>query len=192
MQQECNQTADSRAISTCLDANESNPGSRTEKTKIPLSKPAPPSRPRTYDGDMNRVDFILAPEGGCLRIEVDGVPLEEHARRAELRSAKADRQEHLAGAYAGLTRIDAVRWPSRHFLGSPALPGIDNGTVLLGCDCGDWGCWPLTAQVDLTPTTVTWHHFRNEHRPTWNHTTLGPFKFNRPQYEASLQTTEAK
>jgi hypothetical protein len=141
---------------------------------------------------MNRVEFVLAPEGGCLAIKVDDVPLEEHARRAELPSAEAAGQEHLAGAYAGLTCVDLVRWPSRHFLGSPTLPGVDGGTVLLGCDCGDWGCWPLSAQVDPTPATVAWRDFRNEHRPAWDLTALGPFAFDRARYEASLRATQQR
>ncbi|RRR95835.1 hypothetical protein [Glycomyces terrestris] len=138
---------------------------------------------------MNRVEFLLDPAGGPLQITVDGVRLEAHLRRAELASARADGQADLAGAYAGLTRTDAVRWPSRHFLDAPALPGIDGTTVLLGCECGDWGCWPLSARVDLTPATVTWRDFRNEHRPHWDHTALRPFVFDRAQYEASLRTT---
>jgi hypothetical protein len=137
---------------------------------------------------MNRIEFTVA-TNEVLEIKVDGVPLQEHARRAELRSARADRQEDLAGAYAGLNRLDPVRWPSRHFLGEPVLT-LDGDTVLLGCDCGDWGCWPLLARVDLTPAAVTWHHFKNEHRPAWDLTDLGPFEFDRPQYEAALKTTE--
>ncbi|HEY1095136.1 MAG TPA: hypothetical protein VGE61_10565 [Glycomyces sp.] len=70
-------------------------------------------------------------------------------------------------------------------LGAP-----DGDTVLLGCDCGDWGCWPLLAQVDVTDTTVTWRHFSNEHRPAWDLSGLGPFTFDRAQYEASLRTTQ--
>jgi hypothetical protein len=137
---------------------------------------------------MNRVEFSAAT--GRLEIKVDGVALEERARRAELRSARAAREEALAGAYAGLTRLDTVRWPSRHFLGAPALPVPGGDTVLLGCDCGDWGCWPLLAQVDVTEATVMWRDFHNEHRPTWDLSGLGPFTFDRGQYESALRTTQ--
>lgn len=141
---------------------------------------------------MNRIDFIVATDGtSCLEIKIDGVPLEEHARRAELRSAKADGEEELAGAYGGLTPLHAVCWPSRHFLDSPALPATDDGdTVLLGCDCGDWGCWPLLARVHLSASTVTWREFRNGHRSAWDLSRLGPFEFERDQYESALRTTQ--
>jgi hypothetical protein len=141
--------------------------------------------------DMNRVEFIVAPDwASCLDIKVDGVALEEHARRAELRSAKDDQQEHLAGAYGGLTPLHAVCWPSRHFLGAPPLPTAEGDTVLLGCDCGDWGCWPLAARVHVTSLTVTWQEFRNGHRPAWDLSRLGPFEFERGQYESALRTTQ--
>ncbi|GAA2320835.1 hypothetical protein GCM10009853_093850 [Glycomyces scopariae] len=138
---------------------------------------------------MNRVEFLTS-ENGPLEIKVDGILLQEHLRRAELPSARADGQADLAGSYAGLTRLDLIRWPSRHFLGSPALTTTGDDTVLLGCDCGDWGCWPLSANVHLTPTTVTWTDFTNEHRPNWDRSTLRPFTFQRPQYESALRATE--
>jgi hypothetical protein len=141
---------------------------------------------------MNRVEFIVAADDEpCLKIEVDGVALEEHARRGELTSARADRQESLAGAYSALTCLKAVCWPSRHFLGAPQLSGAnDSETVLLGCDCGDWGCWPLFAEVHVSAVTVIWRGFRNGHRPAWDLSQLGPFEFERDQYESSLRTTQ--
>lgn len=141
---------------------------------------------------MNGVEFTVATDGEpCVDIKVDGMALEEHARRAELKSARADRQERLAGAYGGLTHLDAICWPSRHFLGAPALSGSgDSDTVLLGCDCGDWGCWPLFAEVQVSAVTVIWREFRNGHRPAWDLSRLGPFEFDRDQYELALRTTQ--
>jgi hypothetical protein len=141
---------------------------------------------------VNRVEFVVAPDGStCLDIKIDGVRLQEHARRAEITSAAAEGEPELAGAYDGLTPLHAVCWPSRHFLGEPALPATDDGdTVLLGCDCGDWGCWPLVARVEVAAATVTWHHFKNPHRAAWDLNRLGPFTFERAQYEASLRATE--
>lgn len=50
----------------------------------------------------------------------------------------------------------------------------DGDTVLRCCECGEWGCWPLTTTVTVTDTEVFWHGFRNGHRP-WDLRALGPF-----------------
>lgn len=141
---------------------------------------------------MNRVEFIVAPDGStCLDIKVDGVRLQELARRAELAAVTDEAEAEIAGAYDGLTPLDEVCWPSRHFLGEPVLPATDDGdTVLLGCDCGDWGCWPLVARVEVADATVVWRDFKNPHREAWDLSGIGPFAFQRAQYEASLRATQ--
>ena len=47
------------------------------------------------------------------------------------------------------------------------------------------GCWPLTTDVSVEEASVTWSHFRNGHRD-WDLTGLGPFTFDRSQYETAL------
>ncbi|MEV3939140.1 hypothetical protein AB0K52_24580 [Glycomyces sp. NPDC049804] len=141
---------------------------------------------------MNRVEFIVAPDGStCLDIKVDGVRLQELARRVELACATDEEEAEIAGGYDGLTPLHEVCWPSRHFLGEPALSATDDGdTVLLGCDCGLWGCWPLVARVEVAAATVTWRDFKNPYREAWDLSGIGPFEFQRAQYEASLRATE--
>lgn len=137
---------------------------------------------------MNVIEFrVAAPVAPAafphLDILIDDIDLTEHARRVEL-PFSAD----LAGTYAGLW--NDVFWPSRHFLGEPKHRWFDDGdTVLLGCQCGQWECWPLTAQVEVTDETVTWSAFRNGHRATWDLSALGPFVFDRRQYETALRRT---
>ncbi|MCC3763844.1 hypothetical protein K3N28_12285 [Glycomyces sp. TRM65418] len=153
---------------------------------------------------MNRVEFevvdVVRPEvGGAdpdavetvrqLTITVDGVPLEALARPVELPFASADGQAELAGRYQALQDL-RVCWPSRHFLDEPFLSESDDGdAVLMGCICGDPGCWPLSADIGLDDHTVTWSRFNNVHRPHWDHSALGPFVFDRAQYEAALRRT---
>jgi hypothetical protein len=144
--------------------------------------------------DVNEVEFRvvereLADEAArVVGIWVDGVSLAELARRVELPFAEADGKPDLAGAYEGLAAGDDILWPSRHFLGEPRLSNFDEGdTVLLGCVCGDWGCWPLVADVAVVEDSVTWSRFRNGHRHTWDLEDLGPFVFSRPEYEAALR-----
>ncbi|MGH3332697.1 MAG: hypothetical protein ACRDPJ_15470 [Nocardioidaceae bacterium] len=53
---------------------------------------------------------------------------------------------------------------------------------LLGCDCGEVGCWPLTARIAVTADEVSWSDFCQDHRPDWDYEGFGPFVFERQQY----------
>lgn len=115
--------------------------------------------------------------------------LRDLARVVERPFAAAEGKPELAGSYAGLIADDRIRWPSRHFIGEPAEQWFyDGDTVLLGCVCGEAGCSPLTAHVLVRPTTVEWRDFRTGHRP-WDLSALGPFEFDRSQYETALAET---
>lgn len=109
---------------------------------------------RPADGDL--VPTVMPYAGGR--------SLREHARRVELPQARRDGNAALAGKYLGL-HAERVRWPGRHFLGEPAESWFGDGdTILLGCVCGDWGCWPLTARVEVDDALVRWTGFRHGHR----------------------------
>lgn len=100
--------------------------------------------------------------------------------------AVAEHKPYLAGDYEPLALCD-IGSDRTHFLGHPVATWFEDGdTVLLGCPCGEWGCWPLTVRVELTDATVRWHDFRTGHRD-WDLSGLGPFVFDRPDYEAALQ-----
>jgi hypothetical protein len=119
---------------------------------------------------------------------VNGEALPEMLRRIEAPSARRDGDVHLAGSYAGLPD-DGIRWPSRHYLGEPVLSWFEDGdTVLLGCGCGEWGCWPFTAVVTVEHGTVTWSGYRNGHRD-WDYGALRELVFARGQYEAAVRAT---
>lgn len=120
-----------------------------------------------------------------IAIRVNNRRLERLAHSVELPHAKAGNAGKLAGRYAPLALPD-INSDRSHFLGRPVASWFDDGdTVLMGCSCGVWGCWPLTAQVELDHTTVTWASFRNGHRE-WDLSALGPFTFDRTEYEAEL------
>ena len=57
---------------------------------------------------------------------------------------------------------------------------------LLGCGCGEVGCWPLEASIDAMSGGVTWSSFRQPHRPDRDYTGFGPFRFNAEQYAAAI------
>lgn len=144
---------------------------------------------------MEHVEFRTVEQelggGGSFPVIVphlSGVALPELVRRAELPHARREGKRDLAGSYAGLVE-DAVRWPSRHYLGQPVLSAFGDGdTVLLGCVCGSWGCWPFTARVAVEDATVTWSGYRTGHRD-WDYAELRDFTFDRTQYEQALRAT---
>ena len=123
---------------------------------------------------MRQVGFELRPweDGGTELVPlVNGVSLVELVARYE-------RGEGLkpAGGYAGLMLGPAAR--------RAYLPGTSY--ALLGCDCGDMGCWPLRAEIHADADTVTWDSFHQPHRPDWDYSGFGPFVFDRAQYDEAL------
>lgn len=57
---------------------------------------------------------------------------------------------------------------------------------LLGCGCGEVGCWPLEASVDAAHDVVTWHSFQQPHRPDRDYSNFGPFRFDAEQYASAI------
>ncbi len=143
---------------------------------------------------VNRVRFVWTDdelEGEtALRVEVDGQRLAELATAVEAPFRAAEGSPPRGASYAGLPkwRFDDLL---EHFLGgtkSHWYCGPDEKTVLLGCTCGEPGCWPLMARVDAAAGTVTWSDFEQPHRRgRWSFDGLGPFRFDRGAYEAALR-----
>ena len=95
-----------------------------------------------------------------------------------------------AGGYGGLIPSIYDHGPIRsHYLGEAERDGkrLPGPTALLGCLCGEWGCWPLLADIDATPDEVTWANFTQPHRKERVYEGLGPFVFDRRQYEDALE-----
>jgi hypothetical protein len=116
-------------------------------------------------------------EGQEVRVLIDGRDLVDIVRDAEARWAKQDGQPQLAGSYSGL-------WPELW----DALPEQygDGSAAVLGCECGEPGCWPLRVRITISETTVTWDAFSQPHRPAWRYEGIGPFVFSRADYDAAL------
>lgn len=95
-----------------------------------------------------------------------------------------------AGGYAGIVpdkrQSEDLR---RHFAGEPHLWG--DQVPVLGCNCGEQGCWPLLAHVAVDDETVTWSGFRQPHRPGWDYSGFGPFVFDRAEYERAVDAAAA-
>lgn len=123
--------------------------------------------------------------GAVTVIHINNEPLVELVRRCERPSARADEQEGLAGSYRPLW---GYRFDHDLFFGRPSDPELrrPNGVVLMGCDCGVVGCWPLECRLRVESETIIWERFRQPFRPRWDHSGLGPFVFDRVAYEREV------
>jgi len=63
--------------------------------------------------------------------------------------------------------------------------------AVLGCDCGEPGCWPPACRIEVDERSVVWRDFVQPHRsdsglgPVWLPEGLGPFRFSRPPYPSA-------
>lgn len=123
-------------------------------------------------------------------ILINGRSLVDAAREVELPFAAGEGRPRLAGKYVGLP-LEAILFPSRRLLGEPETyydtDYLDGKLAVLGCGCGEVGCWPLRVRISVTEDRVTWGGFEQPHRRRWDHGALGPFVFDRGEYEAALQ-----
>ncbi|MFJ8506302.1 hypothetical protein [Streptomyces avermitilis] len=77
-----------------------------------------------------------------------------------------------------------------HFHGR-STGAIGPKTPVLGCECGEWGCWPLMASITVTSDYVTWDSFEQPHRKTRDYSGFGPFHFDRHQYDDAVKALSA-
>ena len=76
---------------------------------------------------------------------------------------------------------------SKYYLGWEAKQWPTPGHLwLLGCACGEVGCWPLSARVTVTDSTVVWSSFSQPYREHRDYSGFGPFEFDRTQYETAV------
>ncbi len=96
-----------------------------------------------------------------------------------------------AGGYGGLIPEFLNYGPlDRYFLGKPATEYFVNrpGRIfVLGCRCGEVGCWPLTCDVGVRKDEIVWSDFEQPHRPRRDYSGFGPFVFGRSQYGEALK-----
>ncbi len=92
-----------------------------------------------------------------------------------------------ARAYGGLVP-DFFRYGplERYFLGESPDSFWREGCYLLGCSCGEVGCWPLQARISRISDTVVWDSFRQPHRPGWDYSGFGPFAFALEPYRVAV------
>jgi hypothetical protein len=134
-----------------------------------------------------RVSFTIQPFESTLAVTpvVDGTPLPEMI-------AAFERDQHFepAGGYGGLIPEWFEYGPlDRYFLGNFEKAGYfaRMGRVyLLGCQCGEVGCWPLTARIRTGDESVTWDFFQQPHRKERDYAGFGSLVFDAKQYVEAL------
>lgn len=101
-----------------------------------------------------------------------------------------DRELEPSGGYGGLIpEYFQFGSASTHFLAAEGAFVDEEGRVpLLGCSCGEWGCWPLLSKIMCDEGHVRWSSFRQPHRPNRDYGGFGPFVFARSDYLAALET----
>lgn len=103
---------------------------------------------------------------------IDGVPLTDGVHAFERERG----MERRARSYDGVNR-----WFSHR-----SFAPVSHRAAVLGCTCGEVGCWPLVTEMVVTATEVTWTRFEQPHRLGRDYTGFGPFTFAREEYEAAL------
>jgi hypothetical protein len=91
------------------------------------------------------------------------------------------------GGYAGIVPSQCNFGPlDQYFLASGAAPFADKHW-LLGCECGEAGCWPLAASIYVGEREVIWQNFNQPFRPERDYSSFGPFIFDRNQYRQYVE-----
>jgi hypothetical protein len=63
---------------------------------------------------------------------------------------------------------------------------------LLGCDCGEVGCWPLSAHIETEGESVKWTTFQQPHRSQRDYSAFGPFIFDADLYRRTVAALRDK
>lgn len=109
---------------------------------------------------------------------VDGVPLTELIEAFEHAAGIAP----LPSGHGGL--IPALY---RHGPAIEHYTATRDGTIpLLGCNCGETGCWSLVACVRVQGDLVTWSGFERPGRTAVDYSSFGPFAFDRIWYDHAV------
>jgi hypothetical protein len=126
----------------------------------------------------------------AVAVFVNGRNLVEILSEVELPFATREGGPDLAGEYVDLRPAD-IFLPSRRLLGEPAAfydhDSAEGKIAVLGCGCGDVGCWPFWVRIKLRDDVVIWDGFEQPHRPAWRYDDLRPFVFDRGQYFSALE-----
>jgi hypothetical protein len=122
---------------------------------------------------------------------VSGVPLPDLISEFE----KAENYEP-AGGYRGIVPAWFDYGPlEKYFLGEcqpDSYWAKQGGQYVLGCECGEVGCWPLLCRIRVQDDNVIWDQFKQPYRDTRDYSHFGPLVFDGAQYRNALASLKAE
>ncbi|MFG1857038.1 hypothetical protein ACGFJT_34740 [Actinomadura geliboluensis] len=144
---------------------------------------------------IRKVRFDVRPWGDGPAPARELLPYIDNVSLVDLVSGFEHAASHDApGAYAGIV-LDHFNFGdlATYLMGQPdSAYWAKRGVIaLLGCDCGEVGCWPLEARVFIDDDLVVWRGFAQPHRPGRDYGSFGPFTFRRNQYERAVREATA-
>jgi hypothetical protein len=133
-------------------------------------------------------------------ISINGRKLLDIVKGVERENARRMGLE-FGGEYAGIRYTPNIV-AGEHFLGRKPYANSSPFVWVLGCTCGFFGCWDVFASVEVTSTIVrwseifnpwlanglpsVWHQKSPEDFVAFDYSSIGPFVFDRKQYDESL------
>jgi len=103
---------------------------------------------------------------------------------------EVDHKCEPAGGYAGLVSSSYQFGPlDQYFFGRVQDGGLSeaNKIAVLGCSCGEVGCWPLLAAIQLDADCIIWQDFEQPHRLQRDYSAFGPFRFRAEEYRVVIK-----
>jgi hypothetical protein len=113
---------------------------------------------------------------------IDGVSLVDLVAEYETQRGYVD----PAGGYGGIVPEYMRYGPmDDYFLGRgvSACRQENGAQYLLGCQCGEAGCWPLMGRIVALADAYEWRDFHNPCREARDYSGLGPYRFEAAAYE---------
>lgn len=127
------------------------------------------------------LSFIVEPLNPPDEMALAAEPVIDGRRLSDLvKDFEISRGFQPAGGYGGLVFEFFNSGPLKEYFCSK------EAIAVLGCDCGEVGCWPLECEIRVEVGAITWDKFSQPHRPDRDYSTFGPFTFDFDQYSDAI------
>ncbi|MDR0443217.1 MAG: hypothetical protein LBH44_07425 [Treponema sp.] len=134
------------------------------------------------------IEKSLEQNGLIINIYINGKKLSDILKEYEKQF-----DEKIAGKYDGIP-LSYFGDIIKHFTGKidKDMLNYNGKTQLLGCACGEAGCWPFLSKIKTNNNILTWNEYEQPHRKInssggyWDYSNLQSFTFNKIDYENNL------